>query len=262
MRFIFPSDVIDPKRPDDAFEEQIKAFKNAGFPISIISIEYLQMGERRIYPPLEPNETVVYRGWMMNESEYQSFYDAVRSEGASPLTDVNTYLACHHLPNWYSLVEDLTPKTITFPPNADLKLELEALDWDAYFIKDYVKSLKTNSGSLLRSTEGVEQLVADMIKFRGEIEGGFCVRKVEDFIPDSELRYFVIRGKPYANNPEAIIPRVVADAVERIQSAFYTIDVARRSDGLDRIVEIGDGQVSDVVGWSPERLAGLWKTNV
>jgi hypothetical protein len=29
--------------------------------------------------------------------------------------------------------------------------------------------------------------------------------------------------------------------------------------GGDRIVEIGDGQVSDVVGWSPERLAQIWK---
>ena len=260
MRFVFPGDVIEPKTPDDAFSDQIEAFRSAGFPISIVSIEYLQMGERRIYPPLESDETIVYRGWMMNEQEYRSFCDAVSAAGAVPLTDPDTYLACHHLPNWYSHITELTPRTITFPPDADLKAELDALDWNAYFIKDYVKSLKTDSGSLLRSTEGVEELVADMVKFRGEIEGGFCVREVEDFVPDTEVRYFVIRGAPYANDPEAAIPEIVTDAAGRIQSPFFTIDVVRRADGVDRIVEIGDGQVSDVVGWSPERFAAIWKT--
>jgi hypothetical protein len=32
----------------------------------------------------------------------------------------------------------------------------------------------------------------------------------------------------------------------------------RRRVGVDRIVEIGDGQVSDLVGWSVERLVEIW----
>jgi ATP-grasp domain, R2K clade family 3 len=34
--------------------------------------------------------------------------------------------------------------------------------------------------------------------------------------------------------------------------------VARRADGVERIVEIGDGQVSDLVGWSVERFVEIW----
>ncbi len=174
------------------------------------------------------------------------------------MTALETYLACHHLPNWYPLLSGLTPRTVTFPPDADLKAELDALGWDAYFIKDYVKSLKTDSGSLLRSTDGAQRLVSDMIKFRGEIEGGFCVREVEDYIPDSEVRYFVIRGTPFANNPCDSIPAIVTEVVARIHSPFFSVDVAERDDGVERVIEVGDGQVSDVVGWTPERLARIW----
>jgi hypothetical protein len=35
------------------------------------------------------------------------------------------------------------------------------------------------------------------------------------------------------------------------------VDVVQRADGQLRIVEIGDGQVSDLVGWTPERFASI-----
>jgi hypothetical protein len=43
-------------------------------------------------------------------------------------------------------------------------------------------------------------------KFRGTIEGGICVRKVEDFIPETERRYFVINGRCFAPSTDAAIP--------------------------------------------------------
>ena len=259
MRFLFPSDVIKPKTPDDAFIDQIEAFRTAGFEISIVSLEYLQLGERKVYPPIPEGETIVYRGWMITQDEYAVLTDAVTRYGAEMLVNVETYLSSHHLPRWYPLISEFTPKTLVFPAEVDLQAKLEALDWDAYFIKDYVKSLKTASGSLLRSTDDLAQLVADMIKFRGEIEGGFCVREVEEFVPDSEIRYFVVRGIPYANDPGQSIPEIVNKVAERIDSPFFSVDVVKHKDGRDRVVEVGDGQVSDIVGWTPERLATIWK---
>jgi hypothetical protein len=44
---------------------------------------------------------------------------------------------------------------------------------------------------------------------------------------------------------------------EAIASPFFSVDVARRSDGVERIIEIGDGQVSDLVGWSVERFVDI-----
>jgi len=39
---------------------------------------------------------------------------------------------------------------------------------------------------------------------------------------------------------------------------MFAVDVARRADGVERIVEVGDGQVSDLVGWSVGRFVEIW----
>lgn len=94
-----------------------------------------------------------------------------------------------------------------------------------------------------------------MKRFRGIIEGGFCVRRVEDFVPKMERRYFVVDGVPHATSMEAPPPSIVFECTKRLASRFYSVDVARRTDGALRIVEVGDGQVSDLVGWTPVAFA-------
>jgi ATP-grasp domain-containing protein len=39
---------------------------------------------------------------------------------------------------------------------------------------------------------------------------------------------------------------------------FFGVDVARRAGGVERIVETGDWQLSDLVGWSVERFVHVW----
>ncbi len=97
-----------------------------------------------------------------------------------------------------------------------------------------------------------------MQKFRGSIEGGLCVRQVEYFIPLTEKRYFIVYGKPFAPSPTEEIPSIVFDCAERINSKFFSLDVVERTDGKKRVVELGDGQVSDLVGWTAERFAQMW----
>ena len=75
------------------------------------------------------------------------------------------------------------------PITANLEAELRSLGWNAFFIKDYVKSLKTSRGSIIRDPSEIGAVVAEMRHFRGDIEGGFCVRRVEPFIADSERRW-------------------------------------------------------------------------
>ena len=43
-----------------------------------------------------------------------------------------------------------------------------------------------------------------------------------------------------------------------IDSKFFSVDIIERKDGHKRVVEIGDGQVSGLVGWTIDRLATLW----
>lgn len=72
--------------------------------------------------------------------------------------------------------------------DSDLERELSDLGWECFFIKDYVKSLKTSIGSTIEQPSDIKTVVSEMQKFRGTIEGGVCVRRVEDFILDSERR--------------------------------------------------------------------------
>lgn len=44
----------------------------------------------------------------------------------------------------------------------------------------------------------------------------------------------------------------------RIDSKFFSIDIIERRDGVLRVVEIDDGQVSGLVGRTPERFAEIW----
>jgi hypothetical protein len=98
-----------------------------------------------------------------------------------------------------------------------------------------------------------------MRKYRGEIEGGICVRKVEDFVQESERRYFVLNGVAYAADSDHPTLAIVQECADRIPAKFFSVDVVQRADGVWRLVEIGDGQVSDLVGWPPEKFAEIWR---
>ena len=260
MHFLFPSDPIDPRQPDAAFQDQVNELRALGFGISRVSVDDLGQKDCKIRGAIPAGSTVVYRGWMLNPSEYQALVALIQKNGASPLTSLETYLACHYLPSWYPLVAEFTPETKVFPVIADLAAELKGLGWGKFFVKDYVKSLKTSVGSVLSKPEDIEHLRSEMEKFRGTVEGGVCVRRFEDFVPSSERRYFVIGNKPYS--PQSSIPEVVLECARRIKSSFFAVDVAQNTAGTERIVEIGDGQVSDLVGWTPSRFAQLWAETV
>lgn len=256
MKFLFPSDYFNTKKVDSAYSELFCCLRNIGFETSIISLEALASG--KIFPTPEPGSKLVYRGWMLTSDDYSLLVNAVRRTGNNVLISHDEYLATHYLPNWYPLIRDLTPQTRFFSIDDDLESALSGLGWSRFFIKDYVKSLKTSVGAMIDDPIFIRCVVTQMQKFRGSIEGGICVRQVEDFIPSTERRYFVIYGKPFAASPDEEIPSIVFDCANRINSKFFSIDVVERTDGSKRVVEIGDGQVSDLIGWTAERFALLW----
>lgn len=258
MRFLFSSDYFNPKKVDEAYSEQVDCLRNIGFETSVISLKALGSGSSKIFPIPDSESKLIYRGWMLTPADYSLLVDAVRNAGADVLTSHDEYLVTHYLPNWYPLISDLTPETRFFSVDDDLESALNGLSWGRFFIKDYVKSLKTSVGSMINEPSAIGTVVAEMQKFRGSIEGGLCVRQVEDFISETEKRYFVVQGKSFAASPDEKIPEIVEECAKRINSKFFSVDVVERRDGCKRVVEIGDGQVSDLVGWTAERFATLW----
>ena len=236
MHLLYPSNPLRPRHPDDQFAAEVEAVRSASFEVSLFSMESFQAGEFHTVPPLPSATDVLYRGWMLSASEYEAFVSALVRSGARPLVSLDAYLASHYLPNWYPCIKDLTPETHIYPPDCDLITELRALDWPEYFIKDYVKSLKTSVGSRISNPQQVSALVEDMKRFRGAIEGGFCVRRVESFLPDTERRYFVLDGTAHAESGE--MPPIVHKCAKRFRSRFYSMDVVQRTDGQLRIVYV------------------------
>lgn len=254
--FAFTSDPLRPARVDVAFEEQAEALREAGVVVTTYD------GSRARIRPVDgiAGATLVYRGWMMNADEYATFERAIRDAGATPLTDVDAYLSAHHAPRWIPVLGELTPETAFFDADADVESELTRLGWDGFVLKDWVKSLKTSRGSILRDPALAPELVEEMRKFRGTIEGGLVVRRLEPLLPQTERRYFALDGRVWSATDDAP-PPLAAEVAARVRTTrFFSVDVAERADGQQRVVEIGDGQVSDLVGWSPIRFAEMWRT--
>lgn len=256
IHFVFPRDSAEPACPDEMFADQWSALMRAGFSASLCS-DAMLAGTKPLQN-VPTGATVVYRGWMVTVEQYAALTTAIDRCEATAFTSVAEYLATHHLPNWYPLLSDVTPETRVFPADGDIVAELRALGWCAYFLKDYVKSLKSGRGSIVRDPAEAPVVIAEMREYRGQIEGGICVRRVEEYVPDSELRYFVLNGIGYAAMEGSPVPDLVRLCAERLSSKFFSVDVARRRDGALRVVEVGDGQVSDIVGWSPSAFAEMW----
>lgn len=262
MHFLFPCHPLQPREPDELFQPQAAALREQGVSVSVFAEELLQPDEPgesihlQARPRIPPGVTVVYRGWMLDPTGYRNLVAGIEDAGAQPLTSLAEYLACHYLPNWYPFLAEWTAETCVYPADANLEIELARLGWGRFFLKDFVKSLKTSLGSVVVDPVQAARVIDEMRRLRGTIEGGICVRRFESFVPGSEQRFFVLRGVPHAAS--GAIPDLVHACTRRIESPFFSVDVALRADGVPRIVEIGDGQVSDLVGWTAAAFAALW----
>jgi hypothetical protein len=97
-----------------------------------------------------------------------------------------------------------------------------------------------------------------------EFAGGFVLRRFEDFTT-AEVRSWWVGGTcrlvtahpdtPGEAPPPDLDLAPFAPLLASLGLPFITADLARRADGVWRVVEIGDGQVSDrPATWSPDRF--------
>lgn len=252
IRLIYPCDPLDVKQPDESYAEEYFAARATGLMCSVFSFEDLERGVFRPAPRLDAGDRVLYRGWMLDPAGYGRLCELIARAGAESVISPEDYLRCHYLPSWYEACRDLTPPTVFLARTADFASELAPLGWPKYFVKDYVKSLTTARGSVADTPAQVVEVVDLIEKFRGRIDGGICVRRFEELDPDTEERYFVVAGTAFARDGN--VPDIVQAVASRIASPFFSADVVKRKDGVLRLVELGDGQVSDRKKWSTSRF--------
>lgn len=258
MRLLFPSDPFNKSAPDESYAEEFEAWRQLGMQCSLFSLEEFDEGEFRATPAFASQEVVLYRGWMLTPGKYVELCKAITASGATPKVSPEEYRRCHYLPEWYSLCRDFTPETVIFPPQADFMVGLAGLEWPGYFVKDFVKSLTTQRGSVASSPEEVAEIVRLLERYRGEVEGGVCVRRFELLLAETEERYFVFNGQAYSR--QGHVPGLVHELTRRIDSPFFSADIVSSEGGELRLIELGDGQVSDRKKWPVERFLAMLST--
>ena len=259
MRVLYPENPLDKTQADEPYQEELMAVHAAGYQYSLFDFDALSFGEFRPYPKIQAGERVLYRGWMLNPQGYENLIVQIERKNGQPVTSVANYLRCHHLPGWYQKCLDFTAETYFFEVDRDLETKIEKLGWEPYFVKDFVKSNTAGSGSIANSPSEVCAIVEQIATYRGEIEGGVAIRRFESYRLSTERRYFVVNGLPYSSQGD--IPELVKEIAGIIDAPFYSVDVVENLAGELRLVELGDGQVSDKKTWSLAKFVEVIAAN-
>lgn len=252
IHFIFPSIPFDSNIIDASYEAECNFCASAGFSFSFVDTDSLQDGKLSLSKKhhIPDNSIIIYRGWMLNEKQYSTLSKA-EDKGFKLLTSKENYFKSHYINGWYDSVKDFTMPTI-FCTIDTLIDTMQSHNLNTVFVKDYVKSLTTSEGSIAKSPEEALKIAKLIESYRGFIDGGIALRKVVNLNEKLENRYFVINGNVLSNDEN--IPEIALLVAKIHNAPFYTIDIGKTVDNEDILIEIGDGQVSDLKQWDAYKL--------
>lgn len=219
----------------------------------------------------------VYRGWMLNATEYAIMAQNLREKNIFLQTGLPDYLKAHQLPGWYDIFKEFTPESIWFSRNeVEEFLSGNAIPKSSSFIvKDYVKSRKHewDTACYASSIERLPSVINEFIRLQDADNApfdGIVVRAFEKYRKNlGEARIWWVNGEPalISSHPDTpnLLPPVpysfvnkVSLTVQELDCYFITTDVALTEDGIWRIIEVGDGQVSglpsNISSWQLDEL--------
>ena len=251
--FVLPSEPFNIKKCDEAFLDLFNEFKERDIKVYLVDIENLD--SLKIFPSQIEDNNLIYKGWMLNSEQYELLFKATKK---NLIVKPQNYLNSHHSVYWYDNVKEFHAQSFYTTEN-NAKEDYKKLNLEKAFIKDYVKSLKTGKGSIVDSVEDIDRAIKEMKQYKGYIEGGIVFNEVLDLNMKTEIRTFVLNGKLYSNNElrkdqEEFLHKIV----NLHHEYFYSIDIAEDKNGKLYLIEIGDGQVSDLVGWDLHNFVNIF----
>lgn len=254
INLLYPSD--DFIAVTDIYTDEHTAFQQAGFDTMILDFNAFYEDKVRLKPNLAENNPLLYRGWMLALNEYQTLFGKLTFKGYHALTSPQQYQNCHYLPNWYDILQDFTPKTLFTDDLYKISELYQQFDNPKVFIKDYVKS-DTTTDSIANSLAEIYQIMNNIKKYRGKIEGGICLREFIELDKTTEERYFIYQKKAFSRNEN--IPTLVTQIADKIDSPFFSVDTCFDTQGKLWLIEIGDGQVSDIKKWQIAEFVRIFR---
>lgn len=276
MKIIFCDSVIDNKIVEPDYQTEFNSAKENGFETDVFSFEELTDGNvnsaLKFIKSCENTELGIYRGWMMTPNIYEQFYNGLLKKNIQLINNPTKYKHCHYLPESYDKIIDNTPKsnwTKDVSKNNLIELSNE-FGIKPIIVKDYVKSEKHNwndacfipnasdKSKVLEIVNRFLELRGDYLNegiiFREFIELEFLTEHSKSKMPlTKEFRIVFLNKKVVqifnywdegdydSEKPDIDFFQNIA---EKIESNFFTMDVAKKKNGGWIIMELGDGQVA------------------
>jgi ATP-grasp domain, R2K clade family 3 len=262
------ADPLNPKRVDEHFAREAEAVRALGGSVALIDHDALRRGDAAAAVRMVPRDLGIawYRGWMTTAGQYAALAAALGSRNISLAVPPDGYQKAHELPGWYDTFAGMTPASVWLPlspgvaPAEDKLAELvRPLATGPAIVKDYVKSRKHEWDEAcfvpdVADTGRLHAVVSRLIDLQGDfLTGGIVVREYETY-DGGEARVWWVDGEPVLVGPHPDTPDryprpqtdLLAPCVRSLGCRFITTDLARRADGTWRVVEVGDGQVSEL----------------
>ncbi len=262
------TDPLSPKRVDEHFKREADAVRALGGSVALIDHDALRRGDAAEAVRRVPGDLGVawYRGWMVTTVEYAALASALAAKNIALAVPPDGYQKAHELPGWYETFAGVTPASVWLPlspgevPDEGRLAELvRSLCSGPVIVKDYVKSRKHewHEACFVPDVSDVGRLhsiVSRFVDLQGDsLSGGIVVREFEAF-QGGEARVWWVDGEPVLVGPHPDTPDrcpnprtdLAAPCVRSLGCRFITTDLTRRTDGVWRVVEVGDGQVSDL----------------
>lgn len=231
MQIIYPSLPYQPATVDPLWEPEYAWARTNGFDVALFDSE-----TDKLLPRLAGATPALYRGWMLSAAEYEQL-----AQRTPLLVSPVEYLSSHQASGWYDAIRDFTFASF-FLPAAQVP---DFFAGQRYFVKGLVKSFGPDS--VVASAEQWQSLVRKHELLTTET---LFVRNFTELLPDSERRFFVVAGVAYGAL-EAPLPAELQPVLARLAPRkFYSLDVVLTAAGRSVVVEVGDGQVSDLKEWS------------
>ncbi|MFC4035873.1 ATP-grasp domain-containing protein [Streptomyces polygonati] len=205
---------------------------------------------------------------MIPAAAYGELSAALAERGAQLLTTPSTYRAAHELPCWYAAFAGITPASTWIPCEPGLPPGLQTLARAVAdlppgpgIVKDYVKSRKHEWAEAcylpdLADTAAVHAVVSRFVELQEDsLAGGIVLRAFEELRRDvGEARVWWLDGEAVVTTGHPDTPGLrpapvldhIRSPVDQLGCRSITTDLARRGDGTWRVIEVGDGQVSDL----------------
>ena len=259
---IFPSSYFSDKQVDEMMQPEYEAAKSTGlFELVLFSYEkWFHDSRLKLEREFDSPVRAIYRGWMMHPEQYADFYQRLAEHNLLLITPPEAYTLMHIFPNVYPLMQNDTPKMLTFCDGDSIDLAEIKKHFRRFMVKDYVKSVKETTFPRFFDHEITQAQfdlrIQEFKELRGSLfTGGICIKEYLSLKQydghSNEYRVFYMNhmiGTVCRNSGQAHFapqpPMSLLEKYQTLDSPYYTVDYAETETGEWKALEAGDGQVS------------------